>query len=502
MEAGSHTQSNQSLPAAWQHDKALGDCMIKLYENNLWTDVKFRCKGHDENEGIHAHKIVLAARSPVFQAMFYGPCAEGTEEIVLESTEAETFDLLLRYIYMDKVTLTEGTAASVLETAHFYQVSNLVQFCAAFLATCLTTENVLEILSLAQCYEVKSLCKACCIFIDQNADDVIKSEAFLKLTEENLTYILRGDTFYADEVLLFKKAEEWAQRKLEEGNVTKNGQNIRHILGLSFFYLRLPTMTSERLLNCTRRKGYISIEEYEDIVDFINKVPGTAVTSNSCIPRLPIEEQWHFACGQVTDILSNKIKAKFQAHVSRNIRLKAIELTEIYTHLKYDGPLYSEKDGEIVTVRDKNLTLSHEGKAIKVRNCFNEIVELKTVFGQDLPHDVDVLISGSLKITCHGEEIDDEKCKVFEQYFKFHSTDEEQRVVTLEEPFILEESLSPYTFTVNLYRNANLITMKTVRKSENILTSKHGALKVKNISGNFAGIRGFCFEHISNRDQC
>jgi hypothetical protein len=66
--------------------------MIKLYENNLRTDVKFRCKGHDENKG----KIVLTARSPVFQAIFYGSCAEGTNDIVLDSTEAETFDLFLR----------------------------------------------------------------------------------------------------------------------------------------------------------------------------------------------------------------------------------------------------------------------------------------------------------------------------------------------------------------------------------------------------------------------
>jgi hypothetical protein len=94
MEACNETQS--CLPAAWQHDKALGDCMIKLYENNLWTDVKFKCKDHDDNERIHAHKIVLAARSPVFQAMFFGPCTEGKNEILLDSIKGETFDLFLR----------------------------------------------------------------------------------------------------------------------------------------------------------------------------------------------------------------------------------------------------------------------------------------------------------------------------------------------------------------------------------------------------------------------
>jgi hypothetical protein len=160
---------------------------------------------------------------------------------------------------MDKVTLTEDLAAKVLETAHYYQVTNLVQFCADVLASCVKLENVCDILSLARRFEVISLCKACCIIIDQNADKVIKSEGFLKLTKENLDYILMGDTLYGNEVSIFKKTEEWVQKKLEEGDFEKNGQNTRKLLGLSFFYLRLPTMSSENFLQCTRRKGYLSI---------------------------------------------------------------------------------------------------------------------------------------------------------------------------------------------------------------------------------------------------
>ena len=96
MEDSDQKQVIQSMPVAWQHDKALGDCMIELYENKLWTDVTFRCSNHDDHERIHAHRIVLAARSPVFQAMFFGSCSGANEEIVLDNTESETFDLFLR----------------------------------------------------------------------------------------------------------------------------------------------------------------------------------------------------------------------------------------------------------------------------------------------------------------------------------------------------------------------------------------------------------------------
>jgi hypothetical protein len=85
--------STSGTVADWQLNKNLGGCLIELYERNLWTDVKFRCKDHDEGETIHAHKIVLAARSPVFQQMFFGAFKQNKDEI---DADKRVFDLLLR----------------------------------------------------------------------------------------------------------------------------------------------------------------------------------------------------------------------------------------------------------------------------------------------------------------------------------------------------------------------------------------------------------------------
>ncbi|XP_060560401.1 BTB/POZ domain-containing protein 6-B-like isoform X2 [Ruditapes philippinarum] len=536
MEASYHTQSNKILPDAWQHDKALGDCMIKLYENNLWTDVKFKCKGHDGNECIHAHKIVLAARSPVFQAMFYGPCADGTNDIVLDSTEAETFDLFLRYIYMDKVDLTESIAASVLETAHYYQVSNLVEFCAAFLATCLTIENVCEILSLARCYEVSSLCTACCIFIDQNAGEVIKSEGFLKLTEDNLMYMLKGDTFYEDEVVIFKKAEEWAQKKLEAENCEKNGQNIRKVFGSSFFYVRLPTMSLDNLLKCTRRKGYFSAEEYEDIVDFINKSPDRDVDSNSCISRVPTKE--HLFCSdeeQGTEESSDGLRTCFNVTVRRDVKLKTIRLAEICKSLKeivytkfvqdvYSNPYSSSRISfELREPFEKDLFKNLHAVllgTLKVtsfkdnRKGSSRITNVRENFDIKIgEHWVDALSSGNamsdggvnnagacLDSNTEKKKENENEYLIFEQDLKFFTEDETQRIINLKEPILLEESRSPFTFKVNLdYKDGSSFKTKAVRKSKKVFTSEHGVMSVENVSGNLAGIQSLSFENISNR---
>ncbi|XP_060560396.1 BTB/POZ domain-containing protein 1-like [Ruditapes philippinarum] len=532
MEACTGTQSSQDLPAAWQHDKALGDCMIKLYENKLWTDVKFKCKDHGDYERIHAHKIVLAARSPVFQAMFFGQCTEEKEDILLDSIEAETFDLFLRYTYMDKVTLTEDLAASVLETAHYYQVTNLVQLCADFLASCVRHDNVCGILSLAQRYEVSSLCKVCCIFIDENADEVMESEGFLELSENVLSFILKGDTFYADETNIFKKAEEWAEKKLKESQIENNGQNMRKILGPTFYNLRLPSMSLDEFLKCTRRKGYFSMEEYEDIVDFINRTPDTTVNSNSCISRLPNVETIYCSDEQNTEVASDTMQTSFYVTIHRDVKLKAVELAEIFPFLEYDNILYSNINNRSVYFNSSDsvqYALSQYTNQVIELVSSHRLCKLEKQIGQDLPEGVEIIITGSLKLSCKKEKIetvavddddvdngnndedddsgnDDDDGKiyqVFQQDLRLASMDKAERKITLEQPVILEKSRSPYIFTLDLKNEySRSVKMKTGLSSEKTFTSYYDVFEVEDIEGEFRGVRSLCFENISNRDEC
>ena len=88
--------STSGVITNWQLNKSLGSCLIELYEKKKWTDVKFCCNDHDVDDAddrIHAHKLILAARSPVFQRMFFGPFNEREVPTVAEK---RIFDLLLR----------------------------------------------------------------------------------------------------------------------------------------------------------------------------------------------------------------------------------------------------------------------------------------------------------------------------------------------------------------------------------------------------------------------
>ena len=78
----------------WQGGKKVLVCNKYMLNNQLYCDVKFQVG--KAARLISAHKYVLASRSSVFAAMFYGGLPEISDVIVVSDIEPEIFDTLLR----------------------------------------------------------------------------------------------------------------------------------------------------------------------------------------------------------------------------------------------------------------------------------------------------------------------------------------------------------------------------------------------------------------------
>ena len=93
------SSDNFHLPPSWQLDKSHDECMFDLLRAGKFADVWFQCEDHDKSDKtdtIPAHKLVLASRSPVFEAMFYGDLAESSTIIELPDISKIPFMLFLR----------------------------------------------------------------------------------------------------------------------------------------------------------------------------------------------------------------------------------------------------------------------------------------------------------------------------------------------------------------------------------------------------------------------
>ncbi|XP_060575293.1 BTB/POZ domain-containing protein 3-like [Ruditapes philippinarum] len=485
----------------WQLNKNLGGCLIELYERNLWTDVKFCCKDHDEGETIHAHKIVLAARSPVFQQMFFGAFKQNKEEI---DAEKRVFDLLLRYIYSDTVTLHEDTASDLLQLAHMYQIPTLVELCADYLQTILTPENACEILQLAIMYEIASLTEACCLVIDKNAISVLNSDRFMDLSKDALHMILKGDTFFANEEEIFLKVEEWAKQRLAEQKMQPSGNNVREYLGKSFYYLRVPTMSYQSMRRCIQDKDYFTQDEESKINDFISKVNTAVVTSNSSESRTSIYETltWFTARAETEQYTSHSLNFDFDIDLKKSVKLISLSLCNIDVYIEYEHFLVGYQRQRIINSQ-KSLSDFFEEYNDEVIHLYNRSWNRRK-FVQICTEKNEIDLEKSSYPAIHGK-IHIPELNVT-QTFQFNPLQTSHDVI-IERPVILKKRVAPYRVKLSLKFNCCLQTnnlcnrhmqMQIFKMSENT-NSMRDNIAVSPVRSTHGLLKSITFQIVSNR---
>ncbi|KAF0901306.1 hypothetical protein E2562_039232 [Oryza meyeriana var. granulata] len=115
----------------------LSDHFGRLLEVDEGKDVAFSVGG----EAFAAHRIVLAARSPVFKAELYGPMREsGTQCIAIKDMRPSVFRALPHFIYTD---VLPDMADLEGDDYDRYAMDRLKLMCQSILGKRLHVENVL-----------------------------------------------------------------------------------------------------------------------------------------------------------------------------------------------------------------------------------------------------------------------------------------------------------------------------------------------------------------------
>ncbi|GMJ01836.1 BTB-POZ AND MATH DOMAIN 2, BTB-POZ and MATH domain 2 [Hibiscus trionum] len=187
----------------------LGQHLGRLLESGKGADVKFEVDG----EIFAAHKLVLAARSPVFRAQLFGPLKDqNTQCIRVEDMEAPVFKALLHFIYWDTLPDMEELVGSsskwastlvaqhLLAAADRYALERMRLLCEAKLCEGVAINTVATTLALAEqhnCLHLKSVCLKF-VALPENLKAVMQTEGFEYLKEscpgvltELLQYVAR-----------------------------------------------------------------------------------------------------------------------------------------------------------------------------------------------------------------------------------------------------------------------------------------------------------------------
>lgn len=95
---------------------------------------------------VSAHRLVLAAASPYFTAMFTGNLKESTTSIVeFKDVNPEALLSMVRYCYSGALELSEETVESQLAVACILQLEEAAEACCNFLSKHLHPSNCLGI---------------------------------------------------------------------------------------------------------------------------------------------------------------------------------------------------------------------------------------------------------------------------------------------------------------------------------------------------------------------
>lgn len=168
----------------------MGAQLGRLLDCGDGSDVSFVVGG----EAFPAHRVVLAARSPVFKAHLLGAMADTTTpSITLHDIAPETFRVMLRFVYTDALPVDEEIGDSKIETmrrllaaADRYALDRLKVLCALKLGDNVSVDTVAATLACAETYNCLQLKKKCIAFLadEKNLEAAMLTDGFVQLLQQ------------------------------------------------------------------------------------------------------------------------------------------------------------------------------------------------------------------------------------------------------------------------------------------------------------------------------
>ncbi|KAJ6806935.1 BTB/POZ and MATH domain-containing protein 3-like [Iris pallida] len=179
----------------------MGDCLEGLLKSGMNSDIVFEVG----DETFRAHKLILAVRSPVFKAQFYGLIGNpDMEKIVVKDVQPLVFKAMLNFIYSDVLpdireltgSVSKAIYASIMQhlfvEADRYGLERLKLLCEAKLCELVSADTVASTMALAEQHQCAHLKSVCLKFTAsrENLGDVIQTEEFEHLGKANPSLLL------------------------------------------------------------------------------------------------------------------------------------------------------------------------------------------------------------------------------------------------------------------------------------------------------------------------
>ena len=245
----SSSETDDMLQLRHRHALGMLTLMHTMYQRQELCDVTLLVQGH----AIQAHRLVLAACSPYFNAMFTSELKECRERsVTIQDMEHIAIKEIVNFAYSAKVDITEENVQSVLKAACVLQIDQVMNLCCAFLITQMHPSNCLGIRAFAESHGCFELQQAADIFAQQNFCQVAQQEEFLHLSIEDLIDLVKRDA------LNVPKEEDVYEAVMRYLN--HNRERCKRV-GEIFEHVRLPLLSWEFLHSRVKEDKFVTEDE-------------------------------------------------------------------------------------------------------------------------------------------------------------------------------------------------------------------------------------------------
>ncbi|KAK7878307.1 hypothetical protein WMY93_031126 [Mugilogobius chulae] len=229
-----------------RHMRKAFKVMNELRSQSLLCDVTIVA----EDVEISAHRVVLAAGSSYFHAMFTGEMTESrAKRVRIKEMDGWTLGLLVDYIYTAEIQVTEDNVQALLPAAGLLQLTEVKKACCEFLSSQLHPSNCLGIRAFADLHACSQLLTQANSYAEQHFTEVVGSEEFLNLGMEQVSSLIASDKLtIPTEEKVFEAVIAWVNHDKDVRQ-----EHLAHLME----HVRLPLLTREYLVQRVEEESLI-----------------------------------------------------------------------------------------------------------------------------------------------------------------------------------------------------------------------------------------------------
>ncbi|KAJ9589788.1 hypothetical protein L9F63_027953, partial [Diploptera punctata] len=170
-----------------------------------FADVKLQYR----RKRYEAHRAVLSASSPYFQAMFTTGLLEVQKDTIeLHAIPPQILNTLIDFIYTGEININQDNVQELMIAADMLELNEVVVGCTEFLKYELHATNAIGIFRFAEGHNCEELANSAVEFIQLHFPQICNEEEFFELPKDLLTKFLSSEHLRVDtEFQVFSKQQ-------------------------------------------------------------------------------------------------------------------------------------------------------------------------------------------------------------------------------------------------------------------------------------------------------